>query len=73
MANGNGSVGRFSWLHAFMLVNIALSGWALSSIVQVKEVQAKVVTRLDEFARTRFTDADGRLLENKINTHVHTQ
>jgi len=69
--NGNGLKMALALLGILGAINVALSGWALNSIVHLREDMAGQMVRVNAIEDNRFTERDGMELERRLDTHRH--
>ncbi len=64
--NGNALRAALALLAILGGINVALSGWALVSIVELKEETARLIVRVQNIEQNRFTDVDGAVLSSRV-------
>ncbi len=73
--NGNGLKLAISLVVVLASINVALTGWALTNIVKIRESQATTIQRVKSIEDTRFSDLDGEKLKSEFHedvvTHTH--
>ncbi len=73
--NGGGLKIALMLIGILVSINIAITSWALTNIVEIREALAVEKGRLTAIESTRFRDSDGLQLRAdmvyEINTHTH--